>query len=137
MTRSTTRRRRFRPGGSAARAHGTADGAIARSGTAHATHARSTSEPTIGLPAVATVPIESRRLFERVDARLLSAAPAATMNGLPLPASPDRASGQARATSSLAGARDAASAVASGAERGGVAIGRAFARAGQAIAGKF
>jgi hypothetical protein len=97
----------------------------------------STSEPTIALPAVATVPIKSRRLFERVDARLLSPAPAAMINGLPSPVSPDRASGQARATSSLAGARGAASAVASGAERGGVAIGRGFARAGQAIAGKF
>jgi hypothetical protein len=97
----------------------------------------STPEPTIALPAVATVPIESRSLFERADARLLSAAPAATINGLPLPVSPDRASGHARGTSSLAGARGAASAVASGAERGGVAIGRAFARAGQAIAGKF
>jgi beta-lactamase regulating signal transducer with metallopeptidase domain len=97
----------------------------------------STSEPTIALPAVATVPIESRRLFERVDARLLSPARAAMINGLPSPVSPDRASGQARATSSLAGARGAASAVASGAERGGVAIGRGFARAGQAIAGKF
>ena len=97
----------------------------------------STPEPTMALPAVATVPVESRSLFERADARLLSAAPAATINGLPLPASPDRASAQARATSSLAGATGAATAVASRAERGGVAIGRAFARAGQAIAGRF
>src|SRR5918993_1750883 len=93
----------------------------------------STPQPPIALPAVATVPVESRSLFERADARLLSAAPAATINGLPLPASPDRASAQARATSSLAGATGAATAVASRAERGGVAIGRAFARAGQAI----
>jgi len=97
----------------------------------------STPELTTALPAAAAVPIESRSLFERADARLLSVAPAATINGLPLPASPERASGQARATSPLAGARGAASGVASGAERGGVAMGRAFARAGQAIAGKF
>jgi hypothetical protein len=111
-----------------------------RPAPSHATVPRipdSTPELTTALPAAAAVPIESRSLFERADARLLSVAPAATINGLPLPASPERASGQARATSPLAGARGAASAVASGAERGGVAMGRAFARAGQAIAGKF
>jgi beta-lactamase regulating signal transducer with metallopeptidase domain len=97
-----------------------------------------TSEPTTGLPAGTRAPIESRGLFEHVDDRLLPAAPAAaTMSGLILPSTPAAASRQARVTSSLARARGAASAVGSRAERGGLAIGRTFVRARQAIAGKF
>ncbi len=96
-----------------------------------------TPEPPTVLGAVAPPPIESRRVFERVDARLLSAAPAVTMNGFSVPAPPARNSGQALVTSSLSEAKGAAAAVASGAEGSGIAIGRAFARAGQTIAGKF
>jgi D-alanyl-D-alanine endopeptidase (penicillin-binding protein 7) len=96
-----------------------------------------TSEPTPGLPVVTRAPIESRGLFERTDDRLLPAAPAVTMSGLPLPSIPAPASRQARAGSSLGRAKGAASAVRSGAERGSLAIGRTFARARQAIAGKF
>jgi hypothetical protein len=81
--------------------------------------------------------MESRRLFDHVDARLLSTAPAATMNGFSVPAPPARESGQAGSRPPLAGAKDAALAVAAGAERRSIAVGRAFARAGQAIAGKF
>jgi beta-lactamase regulating signal transducer with metallopeptidase domain len=96
-----------------------------------------TSEPTPGLAAAARAPIESRGLFERVDDRLLPAAPAVMMSGLPLGSIPAAAPQQARARSSLERATGAASAVGSRAERGGLAIGRTFARAGQAIAGKF
>jgi Zn-dependent protease with chaperone function len=93
--------------------------------------------PVDALPALARAPIESRRLFDRVDARLLSAAPAATMNGLPVAARPAPVTGHSLATRSLAGTQAVAAAVASGAERGGVSLGRAFARAGKGIAGKF
>jgi hypothetical protein len=96
-----------------------------------------TPQSTTVLPAVARAPIESRRLFEREDAGLLVAAPAATMNGLSLPAPHAGPSTQGLATASLGGAKGAASAIAARAERSGLAIGRGFARAGQAIAGKF
>jgi hypothetical protein len=96
-----------------------------------------TSEPTPGLSAAARAPIESRGFFERVDDRLLPAAPAVTMSGLPLRPIPAAAPQQARARSSLERAKGAASTVGSRAERGGLAIGRTFDRARQAIAGKF
>jgi beta-lactamase regulating signal transducer with metallopeptidase domain len=128
-----------RASGTAARRISRAPGPAPRAGRRPSDPPRMSDapEPATGLPGVSGAPIESRRLFERVDVRLLSAAPAATMNGLPLPPPAAPASRQVRATSSLAAVQGAASAVAAGAERRGVGLGRAFARAGHAIAGKF
>jgi hypothetical protein len=89
------------------------------------------------VPAVVPPPVESRRVFERADARLLSALPAATMNSFSALAAHAPDGGRTPANRSLPGAEGAVSAVASGAERSGLAIGRAFARAGRSVAGKF
>ena len=92
-------------------------------------------DPAMQVEAAAPAPLESRVVVGNLYGPLAAAAPTGTMNGLGLPTTRGQASPwQALTTSSTDAARSTASAVASGAGRGGVAIGRAFTRAGRAIA---
>ena len=89
-----------------------------------------------GIEPALPAPLQGRPVTTGVNA-LAPAAPAGTMASHGLPETRERAPWQALATSSAGAAKSTASGVASGAQKGGVAIGRAFTRAAQAIAAGF
>jgi beta-lactamase regulating signal transducer with metallopeptidase domain len=98
-------------------------------------------EPTVPEPPQQVEPaaalLESRVPVTAGNAALAIAAPAGTMDSPKLAATRGQASWQTLANTTSNIAKGTASSVASGAGRSGLAIGRAFTRAGQAIGGSF
>ena len=98
-------------------------------------------EPTVPAPPQQVEPaaalLESRVPVTAGNAALAIAAAAGTMDSPKLAATRGQASWQTLANTTSNIAKGTASSVASGAGRSGLAIGRAFTRAGQAIGGSF
>ena len=98
-------------------------------------------EPTVPAPPQqvepAAAPLESRVPVTAGNAALAIAAAAGPMDSPKLAAPRGQASWQTLANTTSNIAKGTASSVASGAGRSGLAIGRAFTRAGQAIGGSF